>query len=254
VIPTRCVIWGGGIMAAPVAANCGLAEGRGGRVDVNPDLTLPGSDGVYVVGDISNIPGADKQPLPQLGSVALQSGNAAADNILAEFEGKPREDFAYKDKGIMAMIGRKAAIAEVGKNHHEVHGQLAHVAWLGVHMTLMTGTRDKIEAIIDWSWDRFSKTGGPHVLHRGDAPRSIGRTTPRSHRPALPPRDRPGSRRPRRFHDRGRVDRGRPVPLSVRDHVDLPLPVRAAHARPRAAGGDHADAVAPGSTTTPGCG
>ena len=69
----------------------------------------------------------------------------------------------------MAMIGRGAAIAEVGKNHHEVHGQLAHMAWLGVHASLMTGTRDKIEAIIDWSWDRFSKTGGPHVLDRGDA-------------------------------------------------------------------------------------
>jgi NADH:ubiquinone reductase (H+-translocating) len=169
VIPTRCVIWGGGIRAAPVAADCGLAQGRGGRVDVNLNLTLPGSGGVYVVGDIANIPGPDKQPLPQLGSVALQSGQAAAKNILAEFEGKPRRDFDYKDKGIMAMIGRKAAIAEMGKGHHEVHGQLAHVAWLGVHASLMTGTRDKLEAIIDWGWDRFSKTGGPHVLDRGDA-------------------------------------------------------------------------------------
>src|SRR5262245_18079276 len=169
VVPTRCVIWGGGIMAAPVAADGGLAQGRGGRVDVNPDLTLPGSDGVYVVGDIANIPGPDKRSLPQLGSVALQSGKAAAKNILAEFEAKPSEDFAYKDKGIMAMIGRKAAIAEMGKGHHEVHGQLAHVAWLGVHMSLMTGMRDRIEALIDWSWDRFSKTGGPHVLDRGEA-------------------------------------------------------------------------------------
>jgi NADH dehydrogenase len=156
-------------MGAPVAASCGLAQGRGGRIDVNPDLTVPGSEGVYVVGDIANIPGPDKQPLPQLGSVALQSGTTAAKNILAQFEGKPRKDFAYKDKGIMAMIGRKAAIAEMGEGHHEVHGQLAHMAWLGVHATLMTGTRDKIEAIIDWSWDRFSKTGGPHVLDRGDA-------------------------------------------------------------------------------------
>jgi NADH:ubiquinone reductase (H+-translocating) len=169
VIATRCVIWGGGITAAPVAANCGLAQGRGGRVDVQPDLTLAGSPGVYVVGDVANIPGPDKQPLPQLGSVALQSGQAAADNILAEFDGKPRKSFEYRDKGIMAMIGRRAAIAEVGKNHHELHGQLAHAAWLGVHASLMTGTRDKIEAIIDWGWDRFSKTGGPHVLDRGDA-------------------------------------------------------------------------------------
>jgi NADH:ubiquinone reductase (H+-translocating) len=69
----------------------------------------------------------------------------------------------------MAMIGRRASIAEVGKNHHELHGQLAHLAWLGVHAALMTGGRDRIEAMIDWGWDRFSKTGGPHVLDRGDA-------------------------------------------------------------------------------------
>ncbi len=168
-VPTRCVIWGGGISAAPVAADCGLAQGRGGRIDAQPDLTYGGTPGVYVVGDIANIAGPDGDPLPQLGSVALQSGKTAAHNILAEFEGKPRKPFEYRDKGIMAMIGRKAAIAEVGKNHHEVHGQLAHMAWLGVHASLMTGTRDKIEAIIDWSWDRFSKTGGPHVLDRGDA-------------------------------------------------------------------------------------
>ena len=68
----------------------------------------------------------------------------------------------------MAMIGRGAAIAEVGKNHHEIHGQLAHMAWLGVHAALMTGNRSRIEAVIDWGWDRFTKTGGPHVLDRGE--------------------------------------------------------------------------------------
>jgi len=124
---------------------------------------------VYVIGDIANIPGPDAKPLPQLGSVALQSGSWAADNILAAFEGKDRKQFAYRDKGIMAMIGRGAAIAEVGKRHHEVHGELAHMAWLGVHASLMTGTRSKIEAFVDWAWDGFTKTGGPHVLDRGDA-------------------------------------------------------------------------------------
>jgi NADH:ubiquinone reductase (H+-translocating) len=169
VIPTRCVVWGGGIAGAPIAAHSGVDLGRGQRIDVEADLTLSGSQGVYVVGDIANIPGSDGSQLPQLGSVAQQSGRWAADNIIADFEGKPRKDFVYKDKGIMAMIGRGAAIAEVGEHHHEVHGQLAHMAWLGVHAALMTGTRSKIEAVIDWSWDRFSKTGGPHVLDRGDA-------------------------------------------------------------------------------------
>ena len=169
VIETRCVIWGGGITAVTVAADAGMAQGRGGRVDVQDDLTVPGHPGVYAIGDIANIPGPGGEMLPQLGSVALQSGQAAAKNILADFHAKPRSTFAYRDKGIMAMIGRGAAIAEVGKNHHEIHGQLAHVAWMGVHASLMTGNRDKIEAIIDWGWDRFSKTGGPHVLDRGDA-------------------------------------------------------------------------------------
>src|SRR5262249_28736955 len=165
VIATRCVIWGGGIMAAPLAAKCGLTQGHGGRIDAQADLTVAGSPGVYVVGDIANIAGADGKALPQLGSVAQQSGKWAADNILAEFEGKPRKPFEYRDKGIMAMIGRKAAIAELGKHHHEVHGQLAHIAWLGVHANLMTGGREKIEALIDWGWDRFTKTGGgPQVI------------------------------------------------------------------------------------------
>jgi NADH dehydrogenase len=168
-IPTRCVIWGGGIMAAPLAATVRGANGEGGRIDVQPDLTLAGSSGVYVVGDIANIPGADGQLLPQLGSVAQQSGKWAAANILADFDGTERTPFAYRDKGIMAMIGRGAAVAEVGKHHHEVHGQLAHMAWLGVHAALMTGTRAKIEAVLDWGWDRFTKTGGPHVLDRGEA-------------------------------------------------------------------------------------
>lgn len=168
-IATRCVIWGGGIEAAPVAASCGVTIGRGGRVEVEPDLTVGGDPGVYAIGDVANVPDQEGNPLPQLGSVALQSGEWAAENILAGFEDKPRKPFAYRDKGIMAMIGRTEAIAAIGSKHHEVHGQLAHMAWLGVHAQLMTGTRAKMEAIIDWSWDRFSRTGGPHVLDRGDA-------------------------------------------------------------------------------------
>jgi NADH:quinone reductase (non-electrogenic) len=164
---TRCVVWGGGIKAAPLATDRGLAQGRGGRVDVQPDLTLAGHDGVYVIGDVANIPDGEGA-LPQLGSVALQSGEWAGGNILADLEGKSPKPFAYRDKGIMAMIGRGAAIAEVGKHHHEIHGELAHMAWLGVHASLMTGTKAKIEAFVDWAWDGFSKTGGPHVLDRGD--------------------------------------------------------------------------------------
>jgi len=166
---TRCVVWGGGIKAPPVAATSGLPQGRGGRIDVLPDLTIPGADGVYVVGDIANIPSPDGHSYPQLGSVALQSGVWAAENILADAAGKPRRTFHYHDKGIMAMIGRGAAIAEVGPHRHELHGAIAFSAWLGVHASLMTGVHNRVDAFIAWGWDYFTKSRGPQVLDRADS-------------------------------------------------------------------------------------
>ena len=168
---TRCVVWGGGIKAPPVAAAGDLPRGRGGRIDVQPDLTIAGADGVYVVGDIANIPSPDGHSHPQLGSVALQSGVWAAENILADGAGKPRKSFHYHDKGIMAMIGRGAAIAEVGEHRHELHGVIAFSAWLGVHASLMTGVRNRIDAFIAWGWDYFTKSRGPQVLDRSDVAR-----------------------------------------------------------------------------------
>jgi NADH dehydrogenase len=168
-INSRCVIWGGGIKAPPLAAASGLAQGRGGRIDVNPDLTVPDAPGMYAIGDAANIPSPDGGAFPQLGSVALQSGTWAAQNIRADAAGKHRKPFHYKDKGIMAMIGRGSAIAEVGPHRHELHGVIAFSAWLGVHAMLMTGVRNRIDAFIDWGWDYFSKSRGPQVLDRTGA-------------------------------------------------------------------------------------
>jgi NADH:quinone reductase (non-electrogenic) len=171
VIKTHCVVWGGGIMAPELAANTGLAQGRGGRIEVLPDLTIAGTEGVYAVGDVANIPSPDGNAYPQLGSVALQSGAWAADNVVADFAGKARKPFHYKDKGIMAMIGRGAAIAEVGPHRHELHGVIAFSAWLGVHAALMSGVRNRIDAFVNWGSDYFTESRGPQVLDRSDAAR-----------------------------------------------------------------------------------
>jgi NADH:quinone reductase (non-electrogenic) len=168
-IRTRCVVWGGGIMAPPLAAAAGLPRGRGGRIDVLPDLTVDGAPGVYAVGDVANIPAPHGGAHPQLGSVALQSGQWAADNLLADAAGKPRRSFHYHDKGIMAMIGRGAAIAEVGEHRHELHGVIAFSAWLGVHASLMTGVRNRVDAFITWGSDYFTSHRGPQILDRADA-------------------------------------------------------------------------------------
>ncbi|HEX3277154.1 MAG TPA: FAD-dependent oxidoreductase, partial [Thermoleophilaceae bacterium] len=168
-ILTRCVVWGGGIMAPPLAAVSHLPRGRGGRIDVQPDLTVEGFEGVYAIGDVANIPAPHGGPHPQLGSVALQSGAWAADNILADAAGKPRKSFHYHDKGIMAMIGRGAAIAEVGEHRHELHGVIAFSAWLGVHAALMSGVRNRVDAFVTWGSDYFTSNRGPQVLDREDA-------------------------------------------------------------------------------------
>ena len=170
-IPTRTVIWGGGIAAAPLAGASGLPTGRGGRVDVGPELTVEGYPGLYALGDVANIAGPDGEPLPQLGSVALQSGQWAARNIVAGISGRKAKPFRYKDKGIMAMIGHNAAVAEVGKGRHEIDGTAAFVMWLGVHATLMTGVRPKMDAFLDWAWDYFSTSRASQPLDRTDAPR-----------------------------------------------------------------------------------
>ena len=168
VIQTHTAVWAGGLMATSLAANSGLPRGHGGRIEVQPDLTVEGFPGVYVLGDFANISGPDGQFLPQLGSVAQQCGEFTAKNILAEIAGKPRAPFHYRDKGIMAMIGRNAAVAEVGSRRHELHGPIAFAAWLGVHALLMSGVRERIEAFISWAWNYFDHSLAVQVLDRKD--------------------------------------------------------------------------------------
>jgi NADH:ubiquinone reductase (H+-translocating) len=159
-ILTHTAIWAGGLKASSLSGALGIQTGRGGRVDVQPDFTVTGFPGVYALGDFANIAGADGKPLPQLASVAQQAGKYCADNITAAIAGKPGEPFSYFDKGIMAMIGRNAAVAEVGEHRHELTGPIAFAAWLGVHALLLIPTRAKIEAFTEWAWDYF---GGVYV-------------------------------------------------------------------------------------------
>lgn len=169
-IPADLVVWAGGLKAGPVIAGSGLPPGRGGRIDVNPDLTAPGVEGVYVLGDAANMTDAKGNKLPQLGSCALQAGTWAAKNILADIEGRGRAPFAYNDKGYMAMVGRGAAVAEMGPGPKRVllTGPLAFLGWLGVHVVLLSGTMQKIRAVATWPSDYISHRRSFVVLSRPD--------------------------------------------------------------------------------------
>ncbi|MFL6169407.1 MAG: NAD(P)/FAD-dependent oxidoreductase, partial [Ornithinibacter sp.] len=159
-IATHTVVWAGGESGAAIAADSVAATGRGGRIDVGRDLSVPGSPRTYAVGDVANIPSGDGPrdgALPQLGSVAQQSGRWAAMNIVRDLRGEVAEPFEYRDKGIMAMIGRNAAVAEVGKRRHEVEGPVAFAAWLGVHAALLSGAHSRTDAFMSWAWDYFDR-------------------------------------------------------------------------------------------------
>ncbi len=165
-IPTHTVIWAGGLRASSLSGNVGVRAGHGGRIDVEPDLTVKGYPSVYALGDFANIMGANGKPLPQLASVAEQAGKWCAKNIHADMSEEPRKPFDYFDKGIMAMIGRSAAVAEVGPHRHELQGPIAFTAWLGVHVALLSTMRAKMEAFVEWAWDYFSEVKGDQVLDR----------------------------------------------------------------------------------------
>ena len=98
---------------------------------MRPDLSVEGHPERVRAGRLRQHPARRRTALPQLGSVAQQAGTWAARNILGDIDGTGAQPFHYRDKGIMAMIGRKAAVAEVGEHRHELHGRLAFAAWLG---------------------------------------------------------------------------------------------------------------------------
>lgn len=188
-MPARIVIWAGGLRAQSVVATAGVHTGRGGRVDVNADLTVPDFPGVYALGDAANIPDGKGKTLPQLGSVALQSGQWAGRNIVDDLTGVVRarghRDFVYHDKGFMAMVGRMAAVAEVGAKHRQMHGPLAFAAWLGVHDALLPSTHSRSGALINWYRDYLTNNRTEFVVGAVPAARA-GRSRP-TPTPTAPP-------------------------------------------------------------------
>lgn len=158
------VIWAGGLKAASLAGTLGLAQGRGGRIDVTPELSIPGHPGVYALGDFANVLANNGKNLPQLGAVAQQAGRHCAANIVAAIAGENQKPFVYFDKGIMAMIGRDAAVAEIGSRHVPIHGVFAFAAWLGVHAALLATARARAEVLFEWAWEHFGETNVAPIL------------------------------------------------------------------------------------------
>ena len=146
------VIWSAGVSAAPIGRTLGVPMDRGGRVLVNPDLTIPGHDNVYVVGDMASIRGADGRPLPGVSQVAMQQARWAAENIERAIRGESRTAFRYNDLGNMATIGRNSAVADLPWLRLRLKGYLAWWAWLMLHIYWLIGFRNRLSVMTQWAY------------------------------------------------------------------------------------------------------
>ncbi len=150
-LKAHTLVWGAGLQGNALVRSLGLELQRGNRIGVGPELTLPGHPEVFAVGDAAAITDAKTNTvLPQLGSVALQSGEHAGETIARIVSGKETKPFAYRDKGTMAAIGRGAAVVQM-LGGRTMTGRKAQLAWGSVHLALLPTNQDRAKAIVDWA-------------------------------------------------------------------------------------------------------
>lgn len=165
VLPTQTVVWAAGVAANPLAETLGLPTGRDGRIVVDDDLTVPDHPDVWAIGDVAAIPTKGGEALPQVAPVAIQTGHHVARQITRELEGKPLKRFRYVNKGTMATIGRRAAIAEL-PGGLRLRGTLAWFAWLGLHILYLAGMRNRASVLLNWAWGYVTWDRGPRLILR----------------------------------------------------------------------------------------
>jgi NADH dehydrogenase len=162
-IASRCVLWAAGIQASPLARSLGATVGRAGRVLVNPDLSVPGHPEVFVAGDLAAVR-SDGGFVPGLAPAAIQAGRRAARNVMRSIGGDATAPFLYDDRGMLATIGRAAAVAEFGRLR--LSGFIAWVAWLVIHIYFLIGFRSRLLVLFEWAWAYVTYERGVRLVTR----------------------------------------------------------------------------------------
>jgi len=157
------IIWGAGVAASPAATWLGTEKDRVGRVLVRPDLTVPGHPEIFCIGDTAHAAGGDGKPLPGLAPVAKQQGAYVARVPRARLAGKAApKPFRYRDFGIMATIGRRAAVADFG--WLKLDGTVAWLLWGLVHVSFLIGFRNRLIVMLDWVWSYVTFQSGARLI------------------------------------------------------------------------------------------
>jgi NADH dehydrogenase len=162
-LEAAAVVWAAGVTAVgTLASGIDGQSGPSGRALVGPDLRIADSENVWSIGDAAAIP-MDSSYLPQLAPVAIQSGKHCGQQIMRVLSGEPTEPFRYHDKGIMATIGRREAIASLPRGP-VIRGTAGWFAWLGLHLWYLVGFRNKLRVMINWTWRYFDWPSGPRLI------------------------------------------------------------------------------------------
>jgi NADH dehydrogenase len=161
-------VWAAGISAPDTDWTAGLPRGKGGRIEVGPDLKVTGLDRVFAVGDVCV---NEQAPIAQLAQPAIQQGRHAGRQIVRLLAGRETEPFKYHDKGIMATIGRRSAVVELPVGVR-LRGTLAWLAWLGLHLFYLLGGRNRLVTFVNLSWRYLTWSRGGGVILGDDVPDS----------------------------------------------------------------------------------
>jgi NADH dehydrogenase len=175
-VPSDVTVWAAGVSAPGAVQGWGLPQGHGGRIEVGPDLRVAGQDRIFAIGDVALIEG---QPLPQLAQPAIQTGRHAARQIALLQAGRPTRPFRYHDKGIMATIGRRSAVVELAHGTR-IHGTLAWLAWLALHLFYLLGGRNRLSALVNLSYRYLVWGHGGGVIVGDDPPAAVLGEPPRA--------------------------------------------------------------------------
>jgi NADH dehydrogenase len=148
-IDARTVLWAAGVAASPLGRALGAPVDRAGRVQVTPELSVPGHPEVFVAGDLAAF-AQEGRPVPGVAPAAMQMGRHAARNVARLARGESSRPFRYVDKGSLATIGRRAAVADLGRVR--LSGLPAWLAWLGIHIFFLIGFRNRFVVMFEWAW------------------------------------------------------------------------------------------------------
>lgn len=162
-LASASVIWAAGVQASPIGKSLQGELDRQGRIMVRADLSVPGYPEVLVIGDQAHFKAPYmERPLPGVASVAIQQGRHAARTICADLDGLRRKEFRYLDKGQMATIGRRRAVMQ--KGNFRSAGVFAWFVWLLVHIYFLSGFKNRLFVLIQWSWSYLTFARGTRLI------------------------------------------------------------------------------------------